>query len=249
MINIYVVLFVRATITDHLNYNNRPRGQNNSMSSLKDNAYQIIKQRIIDATYPAQTFIDERALAQELNTSRTPIREALIALSQEGYLQILPKRGIIVLPFTYQDAVDIFQVRRLLEPWLVRTYGPSLTEEELKHERELVIEEINAQPPQKDRPGISMHHHPHILLIEKCTNRNIRKMLDYSEQQIERIPDTRRLARPYVNVNEEAYKEQILADHLRLIDLMLAGDFEGAAKDMEWHVQHAEEEYMSFWFG
>lgn len=219
------------------------------MSSLKDNAYQIIKNRIIDATYPAQTFIDERALAQELNTSRTPIREALIALSQEGYLQILPKRGIIVLPFTYQDAVDIFQVRMLLEPWLVRTYGPTLTKEELERERELVIEEINSQPPKKDRPGISMHHHPHILLIEKCTNRNISKMLYYSEQQIERTPDTRRVSGSYVNVNEEEYKEKILEDHLRLVDLMLAGDFEGAAKDMEWHVKHAEEEYMTYWFG
>lgn len=50
-----------------------------SMSSLKDKAYEIIKKRIMDATYPAQTFIDEKALAQELNTSRTPVREALIA--------------------------------------------------------------------------------------------------------------------------------------------------------------------------
>lgn len=161
-----------------------------SMSSLKDKAYEIIKKRIMDATYPAQTFIDEKALAQELNTSRTPVREALIALSQEGFLQILPKRGIMVLSFTYQDALDIFQVRMLLEPWLIRTYGPQLTKEELEHERELVIKEIVEEtPPKRSRPGISMRHHPHLLLMEKCTNRNINSMLEYSEQQIERIPD------------------------------------------------------------
>ncbi len=221
-----------------------------SMSSLKDKAYEIIKKRIMDATYPAQTFIDEKALAQELNTSRTPVREALIALSQEGFLQILPKRGIMVLSFTYQDALDIFQVRMLLEPWLIRTYGPQLTKEELEHERELVIKEIVEEtPPKRSRPGISMRHHPHLLLMEKCTNRNINSMLEYSEQQIERIPDARRLAAFHEELSSEEYQKKVLEDHLRLVDLMLAGDFEGAAKDMEWHVQHAQDEYMAFWFG
>lgn len=219
------------------------------MSSLKDKAYEIIKKRIMDATYPAQTFIDEKALAQELKASRTPVREALIALSQEGFLQILPKRGIMVLPFTYQDALDIFQVRMLLEPWLIRTYGPQLTKEELEHERELVIKEIHDEPPKRSQPGISMRHHPHVLLMEKCTNRNISNMLEYSEQQIGRIPDARRLAAYHEDMDSDGHREKVLEDHLRLVDLMLAGDFEGAAKDMEWHVQHAQDEYMAFWFG
>lgn len=219
------------------------------MSSLKDVAYELIKQRIIDATYPAQSFIDEKALAQELNSSRTPVREAIIALSQEGYLQILPKRGILVLPFTYQDAVDVFQVRELLEPWLVRTYGPILTKEELEKERELVIQENTENPPTQDRPGISMRHHPHSLLMDKCTNRNISNMLSYSEQQIKRIPDVRRLNQVHELKDPAAYQEKVLNDHLRLVDLMIAGDFEAAEKDMVWHVQHARDEYLRFWFG
>lgn len=219
------------------------------MSSLKDEAYELIKQRITDATYPAQSFIDEKALAQELNSSRTPVREAIIALSQEGYLQILPKRGILVLPFTYQDALDVFQVRELLEPWLIRTYGPTLTKEELEQERELVIRENRENPPTQDRPGISMGHHPHSLLMSKCTNRNISNMLSYVEQQIKRIPDVRKMNQTRELKDPAAYQEQVLNDHLRLIDLMLAGDFKAAEQDMVWHVQHARDEYMNYWFG
>lgn len=219
------------------------------MSSLKDVAYELIKKRIIDATYPAQSFIDEKELAAELHASRTPVREALITLSQEGFLQILPKRGIQVLPFTYQDAVDIFQVRELLEPWLIATYGPTLTREELERERELVIEENRVNPPAADRPGISMSHHPHSLLIEKCTNKSISRMLAYSEQQIQRIPDVRRVNNINQDVDAETYRQKVVDDHLRLIDLMLAGDYDAAVEDMKWHVQHARDHYMRFWFG
>lgn len=129
-----------------------------------------------------------------------------------------------MLSFTYQDALDIFQVRMLLEPWLIRTYGPQLTKEELEHERELVIKEIVEEiPPKRSRPGISMRHHPHLLLMEKCTNRNINSMLEYSEQQIERIPDARRLAAFHEELSSEEYQKKVLEDHLRLVDLMLAG--------------------------
>lgn len=220
------------------------------MSSLKNQAYEIIKQRIIDRTYPAHSFIDEKELSSELKASRTPVREALIALSQEGYLQILPKRGVIVLPFTYQDALDAFEVRMLLEPWLVRTYGPTLTKEELLLERKLIIEE-NKSDMLKNRPGISMRHHPHILLINKCKNRNVLAMLDVVEQQVARVPDVRVMpdTSKLLAAGMAQDGAKVLEDHLRLVDLMLEGKFEEAVKDMEWHVGHAQKQYMNYWFG
>ena len=58
----------------------------NLRMNKKEQAYDLIKERIIDSTYPSQSFIDEKLIAEELQTSRTPVREAFIALSQDGYL-------------------------------------------------------------------------------------------------------------------------------------------------------------------
>ncbi len=192
------------------------------MNSLKEQAYSVIKQRIMDATYPADTFIDEKLLAQELNSSRTPVREAIIALSQEGHLKILPKRGVLVCPFTYQDAVDIFQVRELIEPWLVLTYGGMLTREELLHEKELIIEEVASNfTESRILPGISVWHHPHSLIISKCTNQNILDILAKIEEQTGRIPNIPRYQNPSFTIK---------------------------SPDTKGHVQFARDEYLRLWF-
>ena len=60
------------------------------MSSKTDQAYEILLERITNAYYMAQSYIDEKAIAEELEMSRTPVREALITLSREGFLKIFP---------------------------------------------------------------------------------------------------------------------------------------------------------------
>ena len=212
----------------------------------KEIAYQEILRRINSAEYPAQSYIDEQSIAAELNTSRTPVREALMELAKEGYLEILPKRGIIVLPFTYQNAMDIFQTRLLIEPWLITTYGPLLTKEELEGEYALIREDINAYPEVRERPGVSILHHPHSLLVEHCTNQLIRGILEDMEKQSHRTPNERMIARKYPDGLD---REQLIKNHDVLVDLMLEGKFEEAAEEMKWHVQNGQEEYMKYWFG
>lgn len=217
------------------------------MASLKNAAYQLIKDRILDGTYPANDIIDEKLIAAELHSSRTPIREAMIALDQEGYLQIIPKRGIFVAPFTYQDALAIFQVRELIEPWLIRTYGPILTREELQQEREAVISEVlyNREHSISD-PGISINHHPHSLLISKCDNKNILFMLHHVEEQSRRNPSNR--PRKMQHRTSEFY-DAVMHTHLELVDAMLEGDFARAEAEMVEHLRIGKTEYMQFWFG
>ncbi len=210
----------------------------------KDEAYNLILQRINDAVYPAQSYIDEKSIAEELGASRTPVREALITLSQEGYLKILPKRGIIVLPFTYQDAMDVFQVRRFLEPWLIREYGPTLTREELAEERRLTIEECGNFEA-RDLPKCDIMHHPHTLLISKCTNHVINGVFQRLESQSARVPNERRVTRPYVpQVSRDEYTKR----HVMLLDLLDAGRFDEAAAAMEAHVEFGRSEYFEYWF-
>ena len=62
-------------------------------------------------------------LMEEIDASRTPIREALNMLAQEQLIQIIPKKGIIVLPLTMKEIAMTFDARMLMEPYIIETYS------------------------------------------------------------------------------------------------------------------------------
>ena len=65
----------------------------NETSSLQSQAYNIIKEKILSKSMDSDALYSETRLARELGISRTPLREALQCLSQDGYITIIPSRG------------------------------------------------------------------------------------------------------------------------------------------------------------
>jgi DNA-binding GntR family transcriptional regulator len=84
-------------------------------NSLTAQAYADIKQQLISGTIPAGQYFDAGQLAEKLNMSRTPIREALQRLEHEGIIEILAKKGNRAIPLTPDDLRDIYQVISGLE--------------------------------------------------------------------------------------------------------------------------------------
>ena len=85
------------------------------MSTRVEHAYLGIKHRIVQGIDAPGTPLLETVLAQHLQTSRTPVREALARLLEEGYVEHVPGRGYFVTPITVTLIQDLFEVRRLLE--------------------------------------------------------------------------------------------------------------------------------------
>ena len=56
--------------------------------SMSDRAYRLVKERILNGSLPSDTMFSEGEIAQELDTSRTPVREALLRLQAEGWIQL-----------------------------------------------------------------------------------------------------------------------------------------------------------------
>ena len=71
-----------------------------SKMNLKTQAYNTIRQKIATCEYAPGTFLNEELLTTELGLSRTPVRDALSRLEQEGLIEIKPKKGIIVMPLS-----------------------------------------------------------------------------------------------------------------------------------------------------
>lgn len=83
--------------------------------SQADFAYQQLRQLVLDGTLPAGSQMLELEAAARLNMSRTPVREAMLRLRQEGMVEIRPRHGMRVLPISATDMAEIYQVLTALE--------------------------------------------------------------------------------------------------------------------------------------
>ena len=89
--------------------------------SLKLQAYQYLKTKILNCEYRPNEFLNEQKLCAEMgNISRTPMRDALGRLEQEGLITILPKKGLMVSGITEEDVHSMFEMRLLVEPYALR---------------------------------------------------------------------------------------------------------------------------------
>lgn len=92
---------------------------------------ELIRGRIIAGEYPGGFQIRQEAIADELGVSRIPVREALVQLEGEGLVVIHTHRGAVVAPLNEADAVDIFEARLLLEPFMIELAIGNATDEDI----------------------------------------------------------------------------------------------------------------------
>jgi len=83
--------------------------------TMKQQAYELIKDAILYRRLQIGILYSQDALCSELNISRTPVREALLELQQEGYIAYMRGKGIQVIPITKKRAQDIVEARYYLE--------------------------------------------------------------------------------------------------------------------------------------
>jgi DNA-binding transcriptional regulator YhcF (GntR family) len=91
--------------------------------SLKLQAYQYLKTKILNCEYRPNEFLNEQKLCAEMgNISRTPMRDALGRLEQEGLITILPKKGLMVSGITEDDVHSMFEMRLLVGEQRIMKY-------------------------------------------------------------------------------------------------------------------------------
>jgi DNA-binding GntR family transcriptional regulator len=83
--------------------------------SLYEEIADIVRDRIVEGSLPAGSFIDEATLTVELEVSRTPVREALKVLAFEGLVEIFPNQGSYVSKITAEDAQELIELLAQLE--------------------------------------------------------------------------------------------------------------------------------------
>jgi len=197
--------------------------------SLRDAAYEAIKADILAGDLLPGSAISEAERAEALQTSRTPIREALQALAQEGLVEVFPKRGTFVARLSARDVRESFELREAVETACARLAAERRTDEDLEQMRAAVID-----PPA--RPVDDGHYSRladfHHVIVLAAQNRYLAQAF---EDTASRIDLASRLA-SQVDTHQEAG-----STHLAVYEAIVRGDGEAAAEAMRRHLRgHAE---------
>jgi DNA-binding GntR family transcriptional regulator len=118
-------------------------------TSLRDQAYTLLKNAIADTDIydPQQELrLDERQLTNALGVSRTPIREALSLLEQEGFIRTVPRRGIYIIRKSKREMIEMIQIWAALESMAARLATLNASDAEIAKLRHLFDEFQNSPP-------------------------------------------------------------------------------------------------------
>lgn len=138
--------------------------------SLKDYVYNYISEKINSGELTVEDKLSEIKISEELNISRTPIREALIQLASDGYLENLPRRGFKVKRVDNQKAMELYEIIGSLEGKAASLSIDYLAAKDIKQMTTLVnkMEEAILKNNYQKYHDLQMDFHQ--AYINKCGN-------------------------------------------------------------------------------
>lgn len=199
--------------------------------NLKDKAYAIIREKIVNCEYMPNQFMTETELTETIGVSRTPIREAINKLEQEGLVQVLPKRGIMIKEVTVGTINDMFEIRMLVEPYLVETYGRDIPEEEINRQLEIAADDTVLF---YGKDGFVKDNELHQMFYSASHN-------SYFEEIMHRSYALNQRMRILAGMRSEERLRETQEEHQRILTSILKKEFAQAARYMKEHLVNARQ--------
>ena len=207
-------------------------------TSLVDTAYDLIRRRILDNVWPPGHRALEQEVALALGMSRTPVREALVRLENDGLVEVVPRHGMRVLPVSPTDMREIYEILTALECMaaeIVARRKPTdaelqpLIQATADMDKALENDDLNAWAAADERF--------HASLIELSGNRQLAATVwNYWDRAHRARMFSLKLRPKPVNSTQ---------DHRELVERLRAGDARGAAEVNRTHRARASRELLA----
>ncbi len=195
---------------------------------LVDEVAQELRERIYAGTYQLGMQLRQEQLADELQVSRTPLREALRVLEREGLLRSQPGRGARVVSADVKKLLDAYQLREVIDGLAARLAAESADEAARCRLPQLVEEQKAALEPWHPATYILRNVEFHIAVIELADN-------EFVAGQIPLVRMTSQVFMP-VGPVEEGRATLAVSEHGRVAGAIAAGDAEEAERLARAHI-------------
>ena len=196
--------------------------------ALTNQAYEYLYRKIVSCEYLPGQELNEKQLLEETSFGRTPLREALLMLQAENLIDIFPRKGMRITPFTEKSIDDLYQTRKLIEPTVCRKYITMYSKSKLLEF--LKQFELAEKGSDYDEFQIDTSFHSYLIGI---TENNILINL-YQSVMIQQM----RLA-VYAALNDDQNRVGNLDQHRAIIDALLRENEEDVQDAIVLHINHS----------
>ncbi|MEP9380535.1 GntR family transcriptional regulator [Aquabacter sp. CN5-332] len=202
--------------------------------SLREKAYHDLKTLILTGQLRPSERLSESRLAERLGVSRTPLREALMKLEEEGLVVGQRNLGYVVTDLDVTAVCDLLIVRQALDACAAELACARATEEDFERIRAIIRQMVELRDPKQDIPasaaqGLDLGLEIHKVIAQATRNEALIRATDQIYQQLQ-------LAL-WLEVLLVDFGDSDLAEHKAIADAILARDPSGAAEAARVHVQ------------
>lgn len=196
---------------------------------LRELVYQELKQKILTGEIASQTRLMEIDLAEKMNVSRTPIREAIKQLEEDGLVTVEPRRGAYVSRISIKDMLDVFEVREDLEGLATELAAQRIREEEKHDLLKLTREyEMAVERSSKDEM-VELDESFHKFVVKCSGNTTLIHMVNEVQELSLRFR--------YIYYNDFSVYEAMPAQHRRIAEAICNGESKEARIEADRHVK------------
>ena len=204
--------------------------------SLGQEATALLRQMLLDGHFSAGQRMVEGRIASELGISRTPLREALHRLAQEGILEKRPTGGYQVRALQKREVEDAINIRSMLESFAASLAATRATAEQLEAMRHNLAQ-FGAANAAHDIPRlVELNTQFHTTLRTAAHSPLLMQLLEEMDGVVERM------LRPLISTEEADWSDK---DHIAILEALAAHESDVAADAMRAHVEHGKDKILS----
>jgi DNA-binding GntR family transcriptional regulator len=191
--------------------------------SLMEQAYARLRGEILSCRLAPGAEVSEADIAERLQMSKSPVREALGRLRSEGFVKAYPRRGYQVVPLTISDLNELLDLRNIIETGAVGLAAERITEAELDELSRLADASYDTKIMSSLDQFVGANREFHAAIARACGNRRLYEQVVNCLDGLERFF--------YVGARTRDINPEVKDDHHRLVNLLREHNVQ-AARDM-----------------
>lgn len=196
--------------------------------SLNELAYRRFKQALVTLSYKPGEYLNTAQVMNDLDMGRTPINQAIHRLANEGLLQVIPRKGVMVSPLSMDDALELIEVRLANEMLCMQLASQRITERQIATLTEL-NRQIEAASQERDRVRMmTLDHEFHQELAQIAGNNMLADILSVLHARAQRFWAS--------TLSREGHMREVIDEHRAIIAALATQDSAAAAEAAQAHI-------------
>ena len=197
--------------------------------SLRDLAYEAIKHKIITCAFKPGEYINEAGVSAVLGLGRTPVHQAIDRLMLDGMVDVIPRKGVIVKPVSFDEVIQIIETRLLIEPQAIGLATERADETEIKALSDVLTRAEQWTAVRNIEQMMLLDREFHFVLARATKNGVFGDILCRLHE--------RSLRFWFISLTDVAHHSEVQNEHRRIFEAVKAREVEKAQTAMRDHIE------------